>query len=221
MPCKTARSALSSVTSDRITTLSEFVYRLSVDPGFLRTYDAKEVQRVRNAVHLTQWQLGKLTGYGESAVRSWEDESENGCPVPMKAYLGLTFLDHFREQIIEIATAPHGRRMYCLQDPEILITDHAHPQAPISAEEPAPLVTDPAFNLTDAQRAASDLPPFSFAAVKALCENHNITRKKLADMVGVSPSSVDRWYHGKIPTTGPALKLLKILLRDGPTALVV
>ena len=36
----------------------------------------------------------------------------------------------------------------------------------------------------------------------------------------MSPSSVDRWYHGKSPS-GPALKLLKILLRDGPTALIV
>ena len=40
MPCKTARGPLSSVTPDRITTLSEFVYRLSEDPGILRTYDA-------------------------------------------------------------------------------------------------------------------------------------------------------------------------------------
>ena len=102
MPCKTARGPLSSVTPDRITTLSEFVYRLSEDPDILRTYDAKEVRRIRNAVRLTQSGLGKLTGYGESTVRSWEDESENGSTVPMKAYLGLTFLDHFREQIIEI-----------------------------------------------------------------------------------------------------------------------
>ena len=45
MPCKTARGSLSSVTPNRITTLSEFVYRLSEAPGILRTYDAKEVRR--------------------------------------------------------------------------------------------------------------------------------------------------------------------------------
>lgn len=69
MPCKTARGPLSSVNPDRITTLSEFVYRLSEDPGILRTYDAKEVRRIRNAVRLTQFGLGKLTGYGERFPR--------------------------------------------------------------------------------------------------------------------------------------------------------
>lgn len=220
MPCKTARGSLSSVTPNRITTLSEFVYRLSKDPDILPTFDAKEVRRIRNAVRLTQFGLGKLTGYGESTVRSWEDESENGSAVPMKAYLGLTFLDHFREQIIEILTAEPGEKLTLWREPEYIITEHAHPKAPEPIEDPVPLVTDRPFNLTDARRAASDLPPFSFAAVKDLCEKHHITRKALADMVGVSPSSVDRWYHGKSPS-GPALKLLKILLRDSPAALIV
>ena len=145
MPCKTARGSLSSVTPNRITTPSEFVYRLSKDPDILRTYDAKEVRRIRNAVRLTQSELGKLTGYGESTVRSWEDESENGSAVPMKAYLGLSFLDHFREQIIEILTTEPGEKLALWRDPEYIITEHTHPKSPEPIEEPVPLVTDRPF----------------------------------------------------------------------------
>ena len=139
MPCKTARGSLSSVTPNRITTLSEFVYRLSEDPGILRTYDAKEVRRIRNAVRLTQFGLGKLTGYGESTVRSWEDESENGSAVPMKAYLGLTFLDHFREQIIEILTAEPGEKLTLWRDPEYIITEQPIPRRRNRLRNPFPL----------------------------------------------------------------------------------
>lgn len=209
---KTAESARFSTSLDRITTLSEFVYRLSEDRDVLPTYDAKEVRRIRKAVRLTQVELGQLTGYSESTVRAWESKGTKKTSVPMRAYLWLVILDHFREQVIALFAAKPGEKLLVWRDPETLITENEHPKAPEPVETPAPLVTQTPHPVTETERAASDTAPLTASDIVTYCNAEGHSRQALADKIGVSLSSVDRWYRGERTPSGLALILLEMLL---------
>ena len=79
-------------------------------------------------------------------------------------------------------------------------------------------INDSLYNLS--LRDKQILPePFDKAAVQELRSRLRMSRREFADLLEVSPSTVDKWESGAVTPKGPSLTVMKILWLKGKDAL--
>lgn len=189
--------------------LSRFEYKLS---DYLKgeicwpTYRAADVVRLREKLSLTQEALAELLRVSPKTITHWESDLENG--IPASACVSLCVLEKLGDGVFDLmdkdslkfvlARAPQG-------------------DEPLTAE----LSDSVPCSLQARHRASPPPEQFDAAGVKDLREYLHLTRRAFADLLGVTRSTVDKWESGSIVPKGPALKILKLLWREGISPLTL
>ena len=165
-------------------------------------YKPHDVVALRERLNLTQEALALLLKVSIKTVLRWETEGEE---VPSTACIALCILDKLGDGVFDLMKedVPNFILMQTLRD------------------EPSNLtagITDSLYNLS--LREEQKIPaPFDQTAVQELRNRLRMSRREFAELLEISPSTVDKWESGAIKPKGPSLTVMKILWMKGKEAL--
>ena len=153
-------------------------------------YKPADVTALRERFGLTQVGLGLLLRVSPKTVLRWE--SVEGS-IPTTAVIALFTLDKLREEIFQM----------------------------MNEDIPRFRLVPAAGSKSDPERLLGDwmsVPPpetFGKEEVKALRDRLRLTLPELAELIGVSSSTMEKWERGIVTPKGPSLALLKLLWTHG------
>lgn len=167
-------------------------------------YSGEDVVLLRERLNLTQEALAALLKLSPKTVYRWEEAGNE--PIQPAYCISLCLLDKLGEGVFELMD--RDRQSFRLLDAES------------RSENLTQDVADSVRYNLEASRRLTELPePFDGSAVAELRKRLKLTRRGLADVLGVSPSTVDKWEQNDVALRGPALAVLKILWQQGLEAL--
>ena len=158
-----------------------------------KAFSRRDLIGLRERLSLSQEAFGKLLNVSKQTVLRWEKEGEK---VPQWAYPVLTVIDRIEGGVFDVMRGPCNR--------------------------PGTMADMMGTALSRRDYRGDDRPlPDAFGAeeVKTLRSRLGLTRKAFADLLDVSLSTVDKWESGAVIPKGPALTVLKIVWREGPSGL--
>lgn len=165
-------------------------------------YEPHDVVALRERLNLTQEALAVLLKVSIKTVLRWETEGEE---IPSTGCIALCILDKLGDGVFDLMKedVPNYVLMQALRD------------------EPSNLtagITDSLYNLS--LREEQTVPnPFDKAAVQELRSRLRMSRREFAELLEISPSTVDKWENGAVKPKGPSLTVMKILWLKGKEAL--
>ena len=165
-------------------------------------YAPEDVIALREKLNLTQEALAVLLRVSPKTVLRWETKGEE---IPSTACIALCILDKLGDGVFDLMRDDAGSYT--------LIESLKEQKSDLTAG-----INDSLYNLS--LRDKQILPePFDKAAVQELRSRLRMSRRELADLLEVSPSTVDKWESGAVTPKGPSLTVIKILWLKGKEAL--
>ena len=169
------------------------LYRYLGEEKAVRRLCGADIRELRQNLSLTQEALGEILDVTKRTILRWENDQD---PIPRTANIALNALWTLEDKFFD------------LMKPEGAVKA-------VPTEEP--IVPTPAITDTEPDDRLND--EFDTAAITDLRERLRMTRTEFADFLSVSTSTLIKWETGAVQPKGPALTLLKILRRDGPSVM--
>ena len=165
-------------------------------------YAPEDVIALREKLNLTQEALAVLLRVSPKTVLRWETKGEE---IPSTACIALCILDKLGDGVFDLMRDDAGSYT--------LIESLKEQKSDLTAG-----INDSLYNLS--LRDKQILPePFDKTAVQELRSRLRMSRREFADLLEVSPSTVDKWESGAVVPKGPSLTVMKILWLKGTEAL--
>ena len=165
-------------------------------------YKPQDIVGLRQKLNLTQEALAVLLKVSPKTVLRWETDAEE---IPSTACIALCIIDKLGDGIFDLMKddAAGYTLLQTLKDrPSDLTAGFA----------------DSLYNLT--LREQQVLPePFDNKVVQELRSRLRMSVREFAELLDISPSTVNKWESGAVTPKGPSLTVMKILWTKGKEAL--
>ena len=161
-------------------------------------YQPADIAALRERLNLTQEALAVLLQVSAKTVMRWESAEDL---VPGTAQTALCTLDKLGDGIFDLMDTKYTQF-------KLMVTSGEEQNLTKDTE-------DAAYNLSASRRQSAPPENFDKAALTAVRERLNVSRREFAQLLGVSPSTTDKWESGSVIPKGPALRLLQILWMHG------
>lgn len=167
------------------------------------TFKAEDIVRLRNQLNLTQEALAALLKVSAKTVQRWENDGEE---IPNTVNIALCVVSKLGDGVFELMNENVSRFQLSSSPTE-------------NSDNLTKDVEDPKFNL-ELNRNLSQAPdPFKGKAVTELRRRLGVSRAGFAKLLGVSLSTIAKWEADEVTPGAVAVALMKILWKQGRSAL--